>query len=391
MKYFSLQILLFDWNPNSGCWTQSSKSLWLSRQISLWLKQSLSECQNYAWAGGKYIYLQKLSSNAFDQVPAPVPALLTPQEQIPDPWKPRHSRWCVVRPRELKDFVPSAGRGFQLSQFMHEPSPPPKAPIEPDIAVVHEPSPTPPSAHPNYFTTGPNEFGLYRIYQQRPSSIPDVFLDPKDVADAPAFYIKQDATPTAPKGLGESFRKFWAPALTLLHSKMNSTSAWPTGIWVVGKSHTPTRISSSMISCVLISSTRTTFHQLGVVKAYAKLLMTWNPPPVFHSHLLTGGQNTALLSCFLAASFRTILKLTHRQPPSVEYGFVIPSSCWNRLSRICLSFPPTWKDFTRCGNPPRISQLSTSIVRLTRLIFTGTWRLSWLPSLRREQTRLLLR
>ena len=150
-------------------------------------------------------YLLKVSFNLFHQGPVPEPVPPATEESILDPWRPQHSKRRVVHPRELEDFVPSAGRGFQLSQFTQEPSPQPEAPNDPP-ADLREPSPTPPPAVPNYITE-PNEFSLYRIYQQRPSSIPDVFLDPEDVADAPAFRMKQDMTPAAPKGLGESFGK----------------------------------------------------------------------------------------------------------------------------------------------------------------------------------------
>ncbi len=31
------------------------------------------------------------------------------QEPIPDAWIPKHPKRCVIRPKELTDFVPSAG------------------------------------------------------------------------------------------------------------------------------------------------------------------------------------------------------------------------------------------------------------------------------------------
>lgn len=106
----------------------------------------------------------------------------------------------------MQDFLPSAGRNFQVSQFTQEHSPPPKVEIEhPELAPTpHQTSPTPPP--PNYFITAPNEFGLYCIYQQHPSYIPDIFLEPEDFTDAPLFDAMQDNI-SVPKGLGEHFGK----------------------------------------------------------------------------------------------------------------------------------------------------------------------------------------
>ena len=94
-----------------------------------------------------------------------------------------------------------------MSQFTQEPSPPPEAPPEPDhlinedIRAAVSPSPPPVETEPNYFTTEPNEFGLYRIYQRHPSTLPDAFLDSEDLTDAPVFdTVTKDSTPSVPTG-----------------------------------------------------------------------------------------------------------------------------------------------------------------------------------------------
>ena len=217
-----------------------------------------------------------------------------------------------------------------------------------------------------------------------------MFLDPEDIADAPAFCTKQDATPAAPSGLDESFRKDSSFSSTFAPFKNEfdfHMAHWHLSSYE--KSYLNTDGLVHQIMCALFFN-KEEIPSTWSCKATCEVLnnlATTTPLP-----FSLADRWTAVLHChFLAGNFRTILKLKHPQSLSAGYGFVTPLNCWNQLWRTCHFFPPTWKDFARCGKLLKTGWLYAFTVRPTCPIFTGTWRLSWLLRQRRDQTRPLLR
>lgn len=178
---------------------------------------------NTSGSGSLYAEENQTTSASLPLPEAPGPALGPSLQSSDTTQRSRQPR----APKKFRDFVPSSTNA--LPEFLRERL----IPLTPAISAPHDVSPTPctptpPPAEkeaepPETIFSAPNEFGLFRVYNERPTYDPDDEIDALDVCDAPTLGSQSSPVSASSNSTGRSWWSSFSSSSQRLEQQATST------------------------------------------------------------------------------------------------------------------------------------------------------------------------